>query len=248
MNTERPADDLASEIRPRRRVYLLRHAEVEYFAAGRAFVPELVPLNDIGRRQAQAAAGVLADVSFDRVLTSGLARTEETARLVLGNRAVPIMAEPRFREIETGRMSEWERVPPGFIRQAILGAFSDKLTAESRFLAGETFGACAERVLAAWADLLQQRDWQTVLVVGHGVVNRLLLGHLLGMPLSALGKLEQDACCINLLEVGENDSVLVRMINVTADDPSKRHLPHSTLEALYLQYLRGRVMRQGEEP
>ena len=42
-----------------------------------------------------------------------------------------------------------------------------------------------------------------MLVVAHGVVNRLILAKLLGAPLGALGKLEQDACCINLIEIDD---------------------------------------------
>ena len=63
----------------RRRIYLMRHAQVRYFEGVR---PEQVLLTDEGRRQAQAAATALAGVRFDRVLTSGLPRTLETARIV----------------------------------------------------------------------------------------------------------------------------------------------------------------------
>ena len=81
----------------RRRIYLMRHAQVRYFE-GRH--PEEVVLTEEGRRQAEAAAGALSGVRFDRVLTSGLARAEETARIV----APGVAAEARYglREIESG--------------------------------------------------------------------------------------------------------------------------------------------------
>src|SRR5262245_42918095 len=47
----------------RRRVFLARHGEVSYFdASGRPFRPDVVPLNDEGRRQAAAVSEVLAAV------------------------------------------------------------------------------------------------------------------------------------------------------------------------------------------
>ncbi|MGH3048958.1 MAG: histidine phosphatase family protein, partial [Gaiellaceae bacterium] len=56
----------------RRRVYLMRHAQVRYFQGVAA---EDVQLTADGRRQAEAAAADLAPISFDRVVTSGLPRT-----------------------------------------------------------------------------------------------------------------------------------------------------------------------------
>src|SRR5436190_2191153 len=56
----------------RRRLFLMRHGEVNYFEQGRPAPPEGVHLNEQGRAQATAAAHALADVSFDRVVTSVL--------------------------------------------------------------------------------------------------------------------------------------------------------------------------------
>jgi hypothetical protein len=54
---------------PRRRVYLMRHGEVDYFdGQGRPYRPEGVPLNAEGRAQAEAAARALAGVPLDRAV------------------------------------------------------------------------------------------------------------------------------------------------------------------------------------
>jgi probable phosphoglycerate mutase len=225
----------------RRRLYLLRHADVEYFdAAGRAHRPETVPLTALGLQQARAAALALADVPFDRAITSGLVRTEQTARVILAGRDVPLECEPRFREIETGRMREWAGAAPEQVQRVILGALPADLHPEATFLAGETFASLAARAGAALAELLARQDWQTLLMVAHGIVNRLVLLRLLGAPLGALGKLEQDACCINLVEFDASGTPLVRLLNHTADNPLKLGMTHSTLEGLYRQILQGR--------
>ena len=49
----------------RRRIYLMRHAEVRYFEGVH---PEQVVLTERGRVQAESAAAELRDVAFDRVL------------------------------------------------------------------------------------------------------------------------------------------------------------------------------------
>ena len=67
----------------RRRVYLLRHGQVPYFGPERAARAEEVALSETGREQARAAGRLLAGIHFDRVVTSRLRRTVETAELVL---------------------------------------------------------------------------------------------------------------------------------------------------------------------
>ena len=46
----------------RRRLYLMRHAEVAYFEDGRPLRPDDVPLTEEGRRQARAAREALRGV------------------------------------------------------------------------------------------------------------------------------------------------------------------------------------------
>src|SRR3972149_8676690 len=75
---------------PRRRVYLVRHAEVSYFdSAGRPYRPNTVPLNPEGRRQAEAVARALADVALDRVISSDLVRSRESAEILTAGRGGP---------------------------------------------------------------------------------------------------------------------------------------------------------------
>src|SRR4051794_28212074 len=106
----------ATTIRPdrsRRRIFLMRHGEVDYFTReGAALRPETVPINEEGREQARAAGEALAGLALDLALTSGLERAAQTALLALGGRVLPIEHDPRFREIETGRLAEWSGGDP----------------------------------------------------------------------------------------------------------------------------------------
>ena len=67
----------------RRRLYLMRHAEVSYVGERD---PEVVRLTERGLEQAAAAHRALEDVSFDLVVTSSLPRTVETASVHFGIR------------------------------------------------------------------------------------------------------------------------------------------------------------------
>ena len=61
-----------------------------------------------------------------------------------------------------------------------------------------------------------------------------------GVGSQLLGAVEQDAGCVNLIEVSEAGEPLVRLINYTPANPLKRGMELSTLEMLYRQYLAGR--------
>src|SRR5690349_13805456 len=114
--------------RPRRRIYLMRHGEVDYFdPQGRPFRPAGVPLNAEGRQQAQAAARALAGVPLDRVITSGLQRSTETASLVLAGRDLLLEHRAELREIEPGRLSALERDSAEAVERAFLGCLAQDL-------------------------------------------------------------------------------------------------------------------------
>ena len=61
---------------------VIRHGETEWSRLGRHTGRTDVPLTDIGRDEARAAARTLAGWSIERAYTSPLSRARETAELV----------------------------------------------------------------------------------------------------------------------------------------------------------------------
>jgi probable phosphoglycerate mutase len=218
----------------RRRVFLMRHGDVDYFdGQGNLLHADTVALNAAGRAQAEAAARVLAAVPLDRVVASDLVRSVETAAVVTAGRGLIIETRPGLREIQMGRLGD---VPADALEAAVLGAFTDNVTAEGRFLGGETFGGLRDRVVACLGELLADRGWRCLLLVAHGGVNRALLSHALGVALQGFAALEQDPGCINILDVDEAGRWLVRLVNHTPYDPAKEHLELTTMERLLRDY------------
>ena len=83
--------------------------------------------------------------------------------------------------------------------------------------------------------------------MAHGGVNRVLLAHALGLGLGGIGALEQDPCCLNIVDVDDAGRFLVRLINHTPYNTAKHGLDLTTMERLYLDYRR-RVPLPGSEP
>ncbi len=214
----------------RRRIYLMRHARVSYFEDGRPVRPDLVPLTDEGREQARAAAAVLDGIQFDRVITSGLPRTLETARIVAPD-AEP-ESWPELREIESGRLGD---IPEDELERAFVETWRRVVPEDARFLAGETVGSLLDRVLPAVDLLIADPDWDVVLAVLHGGVNRAILSYALTGGRAFLGNFEQSPGCINVLDVGGDDWV-VRAVNTSPTDLAHRVGRLRTMEELWAEF------------
>jgi broad specificity phosphatase PhoE len=214
----------------RRRIYLMRHAAVAYFEDGRPLRPDTVPLTGRGREQARAAAALLEEIAFDRVVTSGLPRTLETARIVAPSTEPE--SWPDLREIEAGRLTD---IPEEEIEQAFVSVWRGIVPEDVRFLGGETIASLLDRVLAALDRLLADGGWDTLLAVLHGGVNRAILSHALTGGRTFLGNFEQSPGCINVLDVGEDDWI-VRAVGIAPTDPAHRAGRLRTMEELWAEF------------
>lgn len=242
----------------RRRIFLMRHGHVNYFAPGLTD-PRSVPLTDEGREQARAAGLALSHQRFDFAVSSGLPRTQETAELVLAEQdlgahlsekdAPPaIVAAPGLEELKSGWIQATSRM-----ELAAKLAFSFDAAGEegARFPPdGEFFREAETRILQEITALITQRRWRTALIVAHEGVNRILLGWACGGGLATARAFEQDLACINVLDVdvtpkaaattGDNDDpgvqverVVIKAQNITPYDYLKAGLSRTSLEHLF---------------
>jgi probable phosphoglycerate mutase len=220
----------------------MRHGAVSYFNEdGTPVNPETVPLNKTGRVQAEAAGALFAahGVRFDRVITSSLNRTLETAQRVLaqleGPAPTPIQ-RPALDEIRGGRLRD---IPPAELQQSFIAVLQGTTSLETRFLGGESVAEMLNRVTPEIDALRADPDWQTALLVLHGGVNRGVLSYLLSGTHVMLGGLEQAPACINVIDVGdEKRDVIVRATNLSPTDWLQHEIRTSTMEVLFVQYAR----------
>lgn len=161
-------------MRPPATLYLVRHGESEGNAA-RVFTGQTdSPLTERGRRQAEAIADELAQVRFDRIVSSDLRRTRDTAETIARRRGMAVEVIPELREIDVG-----ERTGSAFDEVRGLPNWTD-----DGFVAwpgGETLDQVVTRILGVIDRLTRESPGKTILVVGHGGVNRILMSHFLGL-------------------------------------------------------------------
>jgi len=219
----------------RRRIYLLRHAEAAYLQPDGAPVADTraAGLTANGDAQARRQAEVLADIDFDRAVCSGLPRTRATGAIILSGRTAPTLEIlPDIEEIRGG-----ERHQPADLEawiRHVANPWADAAEPNARFLGGETFADFAKRVLPAFEGLVADASWHTLLIVAHGGVNRLILNHVMNLPWQGAVSIEQDACCINIVDVDtEHGAVvryLVRGVNITGYNLNKAGIMLTDME------------------
>jgi alpha-ribazole phosphatase/probable phosphoglycerate mutase len=93
---------------------------------------------------------------------------------------------------------------------------------EIQFPNGESFSAMRSRVLRSFDTIQREREGQTVAIVSHGGVNRILLARALQMPDNCIFRLAQDYAAINLLELVDG-LPSVGLLNHRSDARPKTH-------------------------
>jgi len=201
-----------------RRLYLMRHGETLYLGRGSA---DGTDLTAEGRRQAEAAAALFRTIPLDVVVASPMRRALGTAGIVVGDHGCPIEPVPDLREITPGTV---DGLAMAEVFARVIEFFSSpSVTWDTPFVGGETFRELHARVMRFLTALLL-RKWQTALVVAHGGVNLALLAGVLGMSEGEIPRIEQDLCCINVVDFASGGRALTRLVNFSAHDPLKAAL------------------------
>ena len=209
----------------RRRIYLFRHGDVSYVddQGNRVADPVAVPLTAWGREQAALTGKALAKIPFDRAVTSSYPRSMETAGLILDGRGLKIEPLDHFVEL---------RGDPAF-RNAVTDlndiaySFRDAHVPGARYNGGDSFEEVNTRVVSALETLIAEPEWETLALVAHGGINRLVIGWALGTGLATFSALDQNTACVNVIDFDEHPETrqivrkTLRALNVTVYDLAK---------------------------
>jgi probable phosphoglycerate mutase len=196
------------------RILLARHGETPWNAEGRYQGQIDIPLSPVGESQAIALGERLASVEINRAVASPLSRAQRTAQLALGAARAPMLGtEPDLQEIAHG---EWEGLLASEINDrdpARLRAWREE--PETVLMPG---GESLRQVLdRSWHGLARASDGlgpgDTLLVVAHDAVNRVILCRVLGLPIARLWSFRQAPTTLNLLEGPDVDRLEVVRLN-----------------------------------
>jgi len=144
---------------------LVRHAQS---APDPALAERDFPLSELGRRQAEDLAPVLAELGVDALASSPYLRAVETLRPYAATAGLPIAVDEDLRERALGRWLD----SVAEVEAAVARMHADP---DFRLEGGESGHACLARFEAALARVIEANPGRTVAVGSHGGV----LSHLL---------------------------------------------------------------------
>lgn len=191
---------------------LMRHGETAWNAEGRWQGHYDISLNATGRAQAAAAAPFLTTAGFTRIVSSDLSRARETAEIINQTLRLPLILEPRLREIDVGF---WQGMTSHEIRAQHAELYAQVAALpyyETYFPGGESRAQLMQRGSAALTELAAQYPTERLLVVSHGGTIRACLYHLAGVELTD----HLENCALSCL-IHENLAWRVAWVGLSAD-------------------------------
>jgi broad specificity phosphatase PhoE len=190
------------------RIIVVRHGHVEGISPERFRGRRDVDLSDLGARQAQATAQRIArEWRPAAIYTSPLKRSLQTAAAIGAACHLAPLVLADLGDVDYG---DWEWRTHEEVRTQWPALFEQWFSAPQ--LVRFPNGGSLQEIVAHTADVLRfvhaRHERETVVVVGHSIVNRALLLQALDQPLSAYWRIGQDPCSVSEIEiVGPNTTV-----------------------------------------
>lgn len=178
------------------KIYIVRHGQIENpdnIIYG--FLP--LPLSEEGRATAKRAGQYLKDKNIGIIISSPIARTMETAKIInreISGGDLKIEEDSRLREIEWGKV--FQGMNEEELKKKYPNEWEEYKKHPSKFGFGETLQTLSERM----AEVLQE------VVKSHPGKNILLVSHKAPISCLVLKLKDKDLDCMHETEV-ENGSV-----------------------------------------
>lgn len=162
--------------------YLFRHGETDWNRERRCQGHTDIPLNETGITQAQELALHLADYPIQLVVSSDLLRAQHTGETVARVKKVPLILDPRLREMNYG-------VIEGLRYEEAISQHGEEIWEKLKcfkaendhicFPGGETRKQARARFLSLLEDVIRQHPHEHIAISTHGGVVRAIVHNFL---------------------------------------------------------------------
>jgi len=199
---------------PMTKLLLVRHGHVEGISPERFRGRAELKLTVAGRREAEmTAARIAASWRPAVIYTSPMSRCVDTGAAIGKPFGLAPAPMPGLNDIDYG---EWQ----GWTAAEVRTRWPDALDTWYRhpdwaaIPGGESLQEVLARTVAALREVVRRHPDDTVVLVAHDSVNRVLLLHALELPLSRYWQFKQSPCAINEIDFGE-DGFVIHSVNQT---------------------------------
>ncbi|MBM7650928.1 histidine phosphatase family protein [Neobacillus cucumis] len=198
------------------RLYFVRHGETQYNVEKRMQGFCDSPLTDNGIAQAKSVGMGLSDIEFKAVYASESQRVIDTANHAIGHRKIPIITDPRLKEMNFGALES-------LLESEIIAKYGnilDKLFKHKDLNMsapeGESYIQLFSRTKAVINDIIQKHkyDGGNILVFSHGVT----IANYLKQLLQASHYTHHDNCSITIVKYFEDSFHVESIADTTFRD------------------------------
>lgn len=208
-------------------LYLIRHGETEGAEIRRYKGTLDVPLSEKGMKQVERVsehilklmstiqkeedALPVSERNLGAVYSSDLSRALKSAEIIARPHSLRPIAVPSLRERNFGL---WEGMSFEEIKEKYHEEFKAWAGNPLEFspVNGESTLEVRDRVMDAFEKIVQAHPGGRVAIIAHGGVNRIILCHILGIPLENIFRVEQDFAALNIIEFWDRYPV-VKLMN-----------------------------------
>lgn len=197
------------------RLIIVRHGEPVEWAHGKCYGKLDVSLSARGGEQVEQSALWLAGWPLAAIYTSPRRRAIESAEIIAAKHALDVHVEEGFCEIDFGEFEglTYDEVAARYPQE--YQAWMERPT-EVTFPGGESFTSMRERVVRAAVRVRRVHAGESVVIVTHGGVGRIILIEALRMNPSDIFRLGISYAGVSVVDYYP-DYPVVRVINRTND-------------------------------
>lgn len=211
---------------------MIRHGETEGAEIRRYKGTLDVPLSEKGMKQVERVSEHILKLmstiqkeedalpvskrNLAAVYSSNLSRALKSAGIIARPHSLRPIAVPSLRERNFGL---WEGMSFEEIKEKYHEEFKAWAGNPLEFspMNGESTLEVRDRVMDAFEKIIQAHPGERVAIVAHGGVNRIILCHILGIPLENIFRVEQDFAALNIIEFWDRYPV-VKLMNGTIQE------------------------------
>jgi len=193
------------------RIILVRHGQTEWNRVERFRGHANVLLNEVGLAQAAATGKrIAAEWKPTAIYSSPLSRAVKTAEAIAQHFALPVQTHPKLIDINYG---QWQGLTPDEVKTRWAEELHKWYAAPSfaKIAGGETLHEVRARGFAVVNELTFRHKDEVIVLVGHMVINRLILLAVLGLSTERFWHIHQDTCAINVFDTIQGDFILVSL-------------------------------------
>lgn len=186
-------------------MYLVRHGVTDWHRDRRVLGQRDIGLNAAGTAQSHAVARALAELPITEVLSSPMLRAMQTAEIIAADFQTGVARDPRLTDFRVGR---WE----GMTYDEVAASpdyqrfIADPLS--ERIPGGEDLVQVRDRAVGAVEQAMRDAPaGESIVIVTHAGILRVILSHFLGSQLANYHRLRASPGSISILSFRDDRSL-----------------------------------------